>query len=288
VKIFGGKNMYQSKEQNKKKKEIQIVEGFLKTLNIKATIKPFENPDIRATLNPQNSSNTQIVGIEVREHFNDEIPRKSSSQGQRLLSFWQQVQEQIEKLRSNYPQLKEIHASFQLKKGDLGRVSLNSKMVGDFANALVKFILKESETAHSKIIITLDWAERDFYHFTDPLMKKYVNNVKIRKGLIDVKWDADVNASVLNINTEHLCKIIEEKNSKAKKYDRNGLDELWLVIAAPHDNPFNAMHDFPDQIDFHNQEILKVCEKTPFDKIFFWSSPPHEWYKQIWSNEIQS
>jgi hypothetical protein len=280
--------MCQYKEQNKKEKEIHIVEGFLKTLKIKATdIKLFERPDVRVVLNLANSSNIRKVGIEVREHFNDEIPQKSSSQDQRLWSFWQKVQGQIEVLKSNYPQLKLIHAFFQLKKSNLGRVSLNPKMVGDFANALVKFVLKESETAHSEIIITPDWKERDFNNFTDSLMKKYVNRVKIRKGFY-AYWDADVNASFLGINIEDLCKIIEEKNLKAQKYDRNGLDELWLVIAAPHDNSSNAMHNHPDQIDFHNQEILKICEKTPFDKIFFWSSLPHEWYKLIWPTESRS
>ncbi len=267
----------------KKKKEIKIVEGFLNTSGIKAKIKPFEKPDIILVL----ESTGQMVGIEVRDHFNDEVPQESFSQGQRLLSFWQKVQEETEKLKSNYPQLKKIHAFFQLNKDYLLKARLNSRMVKDFADELVQFVLKESETAHSNIIITLDWKERGFNKFTTPLMKKYVDRVIIRKGFYGV-WGADVNACYVGINIDALCKIIMEKNLKAKKYDMNGLDELWLLIAAPHDNPFNAMHEFPDWIDFHNQKILDACEKTSFDKIYFWSSPPHEWYRQIWPEKSQN
>ncbi len=277
--------MYEDKEQNKKKREVQIVKGFFKTRNVKSDIKPFENPDTRAIFKLPNSDFTRTVGIEVRDHFNDEIPQESSSQGQRLLSFWRKVQEEIEKLKSNYTQLKMINAFFQLKKDCLLYSRLNSKMVACFANELVKLVLKESQDSHSDILVIPEWEKRIIDDYKDyPLMSKYVDRVIIKKGFYGM-WGADVNACYVGINVEYLCRIIMEKNLKAQKYDRNCLDELWLLIAAPHDNPFNAMHRFPEQVDFHNHKIIDACDKTPFDKIFFWSSPPHEWYRQIWPNE---
>jgi len=276
-------------EQNKKRREIRIVKGFFKTLNVKADFKPFENPDTLAIFKSPDSDVTRIVGIEVRAHFNDEIPQESFSQGQRLLSFWQKVQEEIEKLKFDYPQLQKIHAFFQLNKDDLLKTRLNSKMKKDLADELVQLVLKESQDSHSDILIVPEWEGkgRIIVDFTGyPLMKKYVDRVIIRKDFYGM-WSADGRACYVGVNIEYLCKIIMEKNLKAQKYDRNGLDELWLLIAAPHDNPFNAMHRFPEWIDFRNQKIIETCSKTPFDKIFFWSSPPHEWYKRIWPKEDQ-
>ncbi len=274
-------------EQNKKRREIRTVKGFFRTLNVQAGIKPFENPDTLAIFKSPNYDFTRTVGIEVRDHFNDEIPQESSSQGQRLSSFWQKVQKEIEDLKLNYPHLKNIKAFFQLKKSCLLHARLNSEMVRSFADELVRLVLKESQDSHSDILVIPEWEKRIIDDFKDyPLMSKYVDRVIINKGFYGM-WGADVNACYVGINVEYLCKIIMEKNFKAQKYDRNGLDELWLLIAAPHDNPFNAMHRFPEQVDFHNQKIIDSCDKTPFDKIFFWSSPPHEWYRQIWPNENQ-
>jgi len=271
--------------QEKKEKELSIASDFLKTLNIEAILETFENPDILATLKLPNSNKTLIVGIEIREHFNDEIPTELFSQGQRLSRFWKKVQEQIEKLRKKNTELSEIHAWFKLKKDVLMEHQRLNSIVRDLAEEILKFVLSESENAHSEIIVIPEWKERNLDDFTGySLMEKYIDQAVIRKGFYAF-WDANVNASHIGINIEYLSRIIEEKNLKAQSYNRSGLDELWLLIAAPHDNVFNSMHSFPNHINFHSPEVIMVCEKTTFDKIFFWSSPPHEWYKQIWPEE---
>lgn len=223
------------------------------------------------------------IGLELRVHFNDESAQQFSG-GQRMLMFWQKVQEQIETFKKNHAGLSQIHAYVTLDKTKLAQDSLNP-LVRKFAEEIVSCVLKESQTCSSNIIIIPDWRERTLTDFTDyPIMQEYVREVVITKGFYAF-WDANVRACHVGIDYSQLANVVREKNEKARNYERENVDELWLLIAAPHDNVFNAMHAFPDQIDFDAEEILDACAWTPFDKIFFWSSPPHEWHRQIWPKE---
>lgn len=269
--------------EQKKDKEVYIVRGFLKTLRLKGRVKPQENPDVRVALCQPNAGWPAVAGVEVREHYNDEILGKLDSQGQRLWKFWWKVREKVEQIRPDA--LSQIHAFVQLKKRNLLKQKRLNSIIKGIAKEIVDFVVNGSENGHSNIIIVPDWEERHFGDFMGyPLMEKYVKRVTIRKGFYGM-FTANANASIVGVSITNLRKIIEEKNQKAQKYNRMDLDELWLLIAAPHDNAFNAMHGFPEQINFGHTEIMEACQRTPFDRIFFWSGPPHEWYRKIWPKE---
>jgi len=247
-------------------------------------VNPHDKPDVIVLVEDESCDGDHKIGIEVRRHFNDETQHKffKGSKGQQIVNFWQGVQKETEILRKNYPQLSDIHARFRLNTSELSKRSLRTPFIRKFASEIVSFVAKESGTGCSDIIIIPDWKERTFTRFPGhPLMQKYVVKVIIRKGF-NAQWDANISAGGLGIDTQRLSEIIQDKSKKAKQYDRHNLDQLWLLIAAPHENVFNAMHDFPEQINFDEQEIFGACVDTPFNKIFFWSSAPHEWFKQIW------
>jgi hypothetical protein len=267
----------------KQEYEMRIVEDFLTTQGSPPiSMEHYEKPDVVVTLQGEADSAIRRIGIEVTCWFNDTNPG-ASSDGQRLHHFWASVREEIEKLKTKSGQLHKVHAYVELRKDELRQVKLGS-LVKKLAAEIFAFVLKASETATSSVILIPEWKgqERVFSEFNGyPLVENYVAKVRVRKGFFAF-WDANVNASYVGISPKQLAKIIVEKGGKAKDYDKQGLDELWLLIAAPHDTVFNAMHDCPEQAHLDDPAVLAACGDTPFHKIFFWSSPPHEWAKQIW------
>jgi len=266
-------------DAKKQEDEKWIVEGFLRTARERAIkIETHDKPDVLITLQMPNG--TKRVGIEVRVYFNDENAAKGS-EGQQLNRFWAGVRQEIEKLKTKTGQLYRVHVYVELKKEELKDVKLGL-LVKKLAAEIFDFVQRASETATSSIIVIPDWKERVFSGFDGyPLMEEYVAEVRIRKGFFAF-WDANVNATYVGISSKQIATIIAGKSKKAKDYGRQGLDELWLLVAAPHDTVFNAMHGSPEQAHLDDPALLAACSATPFDKIFFWSSPPHEWVRQIW------
>ncbi len=262
----------------KQEYETRIVEGFLTTRGeLAIETEAHDKPDVIVTV--QTPDGLKRVGVEVRVYFNDEVSAEGS-EGQRLNAFWGAVQQEIENLKTESGQLLEVHAYVGLKKDRLAQARLGS-LVKELAAEIFGFVLNASETATSSIIIVPDWEERKLSEFAGhPLMQKYVGEVRVRKGFFAF-WDANVNAGHVGVSPKRLAKIIAEKGKKATGYNTQGLDELWLLIAAPHDTVFNAMHPFPEQAHLDDQDVLTACSATPFNKVFFWSSPPHEWTRQI-------
>jgi hypothetical protein len=269
-----------------KKQEYEkwIVEGFLKTVDERAIeIEMRDKPDVIVAV--QEPDGVKRVGIEVRVYFNDETIGEGSV-GQQLNRFWASVQEEIETLKTESGRCLRVHAYVGLKKDRLVQISLMS-LVKKLAAEIFGFVVNESETARSSVIIVPDWEEREFSEFPGyRLMREYVHEVRVHKGFFAF-WDANVNATHVGVSPKRLAEIIREKGSKARDYDTSEADELWLLIAAPHDTVFNAMHAFPEQAHLEDQDVLAACSATPFDRIFFWSSPPHEWAKQIWPKATQ-
>lgn len=263
----------------KQEYEMQIVQDFLKTAGEHAIeIEAHDKPDVLITL--ETPEGRKRVGVEVRVHFNDETTGEGS-EGQQFNRFWSKVQREIEKLKTQSGQLQEVHAYVKLRKDQLTQSRLNS-LAKRLATELFGFVLKASETATSNIIVIPDWEERVFCEFAGyPLMETYMAEVRIRKGFFAF-WDANVNATHVGISPKQIAAIVAEKGIKARGWNIEELDELWLLVAAPHDNAFNAMHDFPEQAHLDDPILLAACNATSFDKIFFWSSQPHEWVKQIW------
>ncbi len=266
-------------DAKKQEYEKWIVEGFLKTAAKRAVeIEAHDKPDVLVTL--QTPEGRKRVGVEVRVHFNDETTGEGS-EGQQLNRFWAGVRQEVEELKAKTGELYEIHTYVELEKKQLEDVRL-PPLAKKLASEIFGFVQKASETATSNVIMIPDWEERVFREFAGfPLMETYVAEIRVHKGFFAF-WDANVNATYMGINPKHMAKIIAEKNKKAKGWNIQGLDGLWLLVAAPHDNAFNAMHDFPEQAHLDDPILLAACDGTPFQRIFFWSGPPHEWVRQIW------
>jgi hypothetical protein len=263
--------------------ETQIVQGFLATTKEHVIeIEARDRPDVIVAV--QGPNGVKRVGTEVRVYYNDEITDKGSA-GKKLNRFWAAVQREIEKLKTGSGHLLKIHAFVELKKDRLEQARLGP-LVKSLAKAVFDFVLKASETATSTTIVIPDWEEREFSEFSGyPVMQKHVRAIRVRKGFFAF-WDANINASYVGVSPERLAEIIAEKGNQAKDYNTDGLDELWLRIAAPHDTVFNAMRPFPEQAHLDDPVVLAACMGTSFDRIFFWSSPPHEWARQIWPEAV--
>jgi len=285
--------MNSKQEEEKHAEERRTVEGFLKTLHaelieVKPYDRPNNKPDVVVTLRRQTDSNAKRVGIEVTRHFNDESSGNGSP-GQAMNRFWESVRREIERLKAESGELQQIYVRVELRKDALSQRSLKS-LEKKLAKEMFAFVLKESAMAASKTILIPDWTgERVFTVFTDyPLMKRYVAEVTMRKVRFFSFWDANVNAAAVGINLTQLAEVIREKGEKAKGWSRDPIDELWLLVAAPHDNVFNAMHGCPDQVDFGHPDVTAACANSFFDKVFFWSSAPDEWSRQIWPPEMDN
>ena len=275
------------REEEKHAEERRIVEGFLKTLQARLLeVKPYDRsnskPDVVVKLRTQNDSEAKCVGIEVTRHFNDQGPGNGSP-GQAMSRFWQSVQREIERLKDKSQEFQRIHVRVELKTNAIRKRSLKS-LAKKLAGEMFAFVRKESATATSKTILIPEWeGERVFTTFPGcSLMGTYVAEIAMKKVRFFSFWDANVNASAVEIHPTRLAEVIREKGKKAKDWSRDAIDELWLLVAAPHDNAFDAMHDSPDEVDFWHPDVTAACANSPFDKVFFWSSMPHEWVRQIW------
>jgi hypothetical protein len=266
-------------DTKKQEYEKWVVEGFLKTAGDRAVeMEAHDKPDVLVTL--QTPAGKKRVGMEVRVHFVDETTGEGS-EGRQLDRFWANIRQEIERLKTKTGKLHQVHAYVELRKRELRQVRL-APLAKKLASEIFGCVEKESQETTSSIILVPEWEERVLSEFDSyPLMKEYVAQVRIHKGFFAF-WDANVNAAHVGINPKRMATIIAEKSKKAEGYDKRGLDELWLLVAAPHDNVFNAMHDFPEEAHLDDPILLAACDGTPFHKIFFWSSPPHEWVRQIW------
>ncbi len=274
-------------EEGKHAEERRMVEGFLKKLQVELIeVKPYDRsnnkPDVVVKLRTQTDSEPRRVGIEVTRHFNDESS-DNGSPGQAMNRFWQSVQREMERLKDKSQELQQVYVHVELKKNAIRQRSLKS-LAKKLAGEMFAFVRKESATGTSKTILIPEWeGERVFTAFPDyPLMGSYVAEIMMKKVRFCRLWDANVNASAVGIDPTRLAEVIREKGKKAKGWSKDAMDELWLLVAAPHDNAFDAMHDSPDEVDFGHPDVTAACANSPFDKVFFWSSVPHEWVRQIW------
>jgi len=265
---------------SKQKDEKRDVEDFLKTLGRQPVdIKPGDRPDVIPMLHYTDKPNTRRVGIEHTKYFVDDSQRQGSP-GKRLNNFWAAVSQEIEDLRNKSGSLEKIHAYVTLNKQELFNGS-RGPSPKKLAAELFGFVTEASETVTSDVIVIPDWKEREFHEFNGyACLEKYVTLIRVAKGF-SAYWDANVNTAHVGVDPRRLARVVRDKSEKARDYDRDGLDELWLLFAASHDTVFNAMHSCPEQIDFEDAELAAACKISPFDKVFFWSSKPHEWCAQI-------
>ena len=268
----------------RQQRETMLVREFLQLELVGipvSSVTPSDRPDVIVEIDPPGKDGCRQIGLELTDYFNDGNTQGRGSEGQRMLSFWKDVQDEIESLRDKTSGLLHIHVWFRLDKRALLKAGL-ARLSKDFAREAFSFVLEESETSQSDVLVIPEWQERTLTEFGNyKVLTAYVKEAIIHKGFY-ARWDSNLNGSYVGIDPQTLGAIICTKNKKAKSYDKARLDRLWLLIAAPHDSAFNAMHGHPEHIDFGAPEIAEACARTPFDKIFFWSSKPHEWYEQVW------
>lgn len=279
--------MKSRREEEKHAEEKRIVQGFLKTLPAELLeVKPYDRsnskPDVVVKLRTQTDPEAKWVGIEVTRHFNDQSS-DSGSPGQAMSRFWQSVQRELDRLKDRSAELHQIYVHVELKKNAISK-RLLKPLVKKLAGEMFAFVGKESATGTSKIILIPEWeGERVFRAFPGyPLMGTYVAEIMMKKVRFCNLWEANVDASAVEIEPMRLAEVIREKGRKAKDWSRDAIDELWLLVAAPHDNAFDAMHDSPDEVDFGHPDVTAACANSSFDKVFFWSSVPHEWARRVW------
>lgn len=268
-------------QHQQKLKEKKIVELFCDHLELPyGTIDDTcEKPDIRVNINYKR------IGIEVTEHFNDvRKDTKNGSQGRRFLGFWEKVNEKCKELKKARG-LDNISVFVLLNKRKLEK-SRDSQKVDVFAEQLVEFV--HNKAAYISTIgksCSKDFERYDF-------LAEYVKSIHINECNAG-EWFANVSACSMSISQSKLAHIIRQKNNKAAKYNSDNIDEIWLLIAAPHDNSFNSMRVPHDQIDycvdFHGPKIINACESTPFKRIYFFAHRPDDrsesWYRLIWPRE---
>lgn len=273
-----------------KEKEKRLLRGFLDTIGIQGIRIYFdEKPDLRFILKNTNTLNTTgRIGVEITEHFNDAAV-DSSSGGQRLLSFWKaHLLPEIIKIKKR--DLDNIHAYISFNKSRLMVASLViSRFIGKIANDIVNLVRNEAQCMRFE-------EEKTIKHFAIyPVLKQYVNSIKISKAdAYFLNWDANFSASYINVNSRKIAQMIDDKNKKAQRYNWDNYKEIWLLIAAAHDNSFNALRMSLEEINcpkiFHTDHVIESCLKSPFDRIFIWADRPDDknnrWYYQIWHRKV--
>jgi hypothetical protein len=269
-----------------KKREKKILQGFLDTIGIRGPrLYSSEKPDFRFILKKEDVLDiTGRIGVEITEHFNDATVNSNSS-GQRLLSFWNEcLHPEIIKIKKQ--DLANVHVYISFNRAKLTSSSLaNPNHVKKIARQIVDFVRNEAKSLFSE-------EEKSIKNITMcPMIKQYVNSIRVSKcNAYFMNWDANLNASMMGINSQKIEQIIRSKSAKAQKYNLKQFKELWLLIAAPHDNSFNALRMTPMENNykkiFDSDHIQNSCRESLFDRIFIWADRPDDksrrWYYQIW------
>ena len=281
------------KEQKDEEQEIAIL--FCNSLQVPYHIidGAGEQPDIHMEINDKK------IGLEVTDYYNDEITDKdgrNGSPGKRFKVFWDEVNEKCKEFKVGQ-KLDNVHVYVSLDKAKLLEKSLSSqKIIDGLAQQLVKFAHDETTDAQSDILfippkddeIEKSYGKGDFRSYD--FLKKYIRYVRITKNnAFFSNWEADVTNCLTSTSQSRLADIISDKSLKAKKYKIGNIDELWLLIAAAHNNPFNKMRIPSDQIDsltfFNATEVMNACQGAPFEKIYFFAHRPDD-IKESWSHQI--
>ena len=256
--------------------------------------KPCESPDSICTVRQSGQAETKVVGIEHTDYYNDATPGQLSP-GQRLYDFWKVVTQLIESRIGDDSEFHNIHGRFKLNKKELKAKDIRSKKEG---NDFHEEIAKEMYDLVDEFLLSCDQI-RSYCTYTQvsdkiqPIpdvyakLNQYFLQIDLQKidlwQSIFYGWHANIHASYIGLSVDKLIEIVHDKQNRRQNYCTDNTDELWLLIAAPATTIYNAIPNHPCVVaKLDDKNLRDKCQSSGFNKVFFWSRMPEEWFRQIW------
>lgn len=280
-------------------KEIELfnIEQFLQLAKYNIVdFKPSERPDSIFTLTQSGQEENKDIGIEHTDYYNDAIPG-TPSPGQLLYDFWGVVTSIIESRIDDRSEFHKVHGRLRLNKQQLEEKakSVNSKQEGNtfseaIANELYDLVDRFLQSPdQEQTYCTYRRHPEDTLPIPDSyaVLNQYFLQIDLEK--VDIwqsifhGWRANIHAACIGLSTGKLIEIVNDKRTKCRGYNTDNLEEIWLLIAAPATTVHNATSNHPGVVSkLDNEELRNACELSGFDKVFFFSRMPPEWFRQIW------
>ena len=88
----------------------------------------------------------------------------------------------------------------------------------------------------------------------------------------------------VSLDVEVVKSAIRRKNSIARSYSRDDLEELWLVITATGETISNHAGPISVSGALADSEIQNLCDSSPFDRIYFWERASR-WHRSLKPNQ---
>ena len=231
-----------------------------------------EKPDAQAIVH-KDGRNMQI-GIELTRYHVDAPPGTcGGSPGSCLDSFWREVQRSLERRVTRMKRPPTVDALTFLKPDARPRPADARLFAAELLRLMIASSPKRGETK---------WIES--FSPQCGLLRKYASKVRFTDAypLVLLHWHcANTSAAMIGVSMDCITKHVEEKASKAKRYDWGNADERWLIICASGRPIVSGGGARPDQLDWRNDELTRACAASGFGRIFFFELV-RRWCQPVW------
>jgi hypothetical protein len=223
-------------------------------------------PDIYAVIE-KDGGNT-VLEIELTEYQVDTPSGKEGgSPGERLNSFWREVQESLWRRLSKGPVKVEVLVTLN----DPSKVK--KKEARGFAEELVRLARKFDLSASKDALFTA-------FQPKFPLLAQYVRKLILKKvSYYSFAWTCtNASAAMVGVLPKHVANLVQKKGNKTYTWAKKA--EKWLLVCASGRAIVGHGGPPPNPVTWQDPELQAACKVSPFDRVFFWDRV-RNWYQWL-------
>jgi hypothetical protein len=248
-------------ELSGKEKEIDVLEGFLKRLQLAAhQIDSSERPDFFIHFNQDGHQAT--IGCELTFYYSDSFQdtSKAGSAGARFFNQWKQFAKRLrEVLDTTGSGLEHLYGAIFFREPGLD--ALDKLDIDRFLEEVVEVVVENSDVSNLSSIEQFDVNKY-------PILFQNVKRINLRNTAPETGilwWCAHLKSGPVDDPVPGLLAVIDEKNKKSQTYEWNSADERWLIIFAKAEILADSVLPFSDP------KISDYFDRIGFDRVFLWN-----------------
>lgn len=223
-------------------------------------------PDAYAVIN--GAGYKRVVEIELVEYQVDAPNgKKCGSPGERLYSFWREVQESLyRRLRKNPIK---VDVSVTLEEP----INIKQNTDRDFGEELVRLGRQFSRD-------TSNFASLDRFSPEFPVLATHVQKLTLKRvGYFSFAWTCtNASAHMVGISPSLIENLVRKKSKKAYKWSKNA--EKWLLVCASGRSIVAHGGPRPDPAIWADPELQRICKTSLFDRVVFYDLI-RDWHKDL-------
>jgi hypothetical protein len=213
-------------------------------------------PDIYAAI--EKNGGKVVLEIELTEYQVDtQFANAGGSPGERLNSFWREVQESLWRRLSKRP----VEVEVLVTLNDPSKVK--KVEARGFAEELVR-LAREFDFSASRTVSLTAFQPRF------PLLAQYVRKLSLKKvGFYSCAWTCtNASAAMVGVIPRHVANLVRKKGNKNYTWAEKA--EKWLLLCASGRSIVGHAGPPPNPVAWQDPELQAACKASPFDRVFFW------------------